>query len=98
MSKFEKSSLHHNEIMPGDGFFVSFVADTSATIGGAMFAGDTAAETALVVPADIEAKYRILNGDHRRGYEEAVKGGLKGCLAYYDKHKTALKSSWSSDQ
>jgi hypothetical protein len=81
-----------NQVLDGDGFYISFVACTRSVIG--MFDGDDGgAETALVK----NGKFYILNGDWREQYEGAVNDGFDACFAIYTTHKDTNKSSWSNE-
>lgn len=78
-----------NEVLDGDGFFVSFNANTASM--GAFFASDSGEpETALVKAG----KYLILNGDFRADYERLVPEGYDACVAFFKANETN-KSSWS---
>ena len=91
----------------GVGFYISYRGDgrspentalATYNLMGSFFGLDTAPEeTALVVPNSIP-KYRILNGDFRKEYEEACPLGLEACVAVYEKHKTSARSDWSGDE
>jgi hypothetical protein len=94
--------IHHNYILQGEGFLISFLPSTRhadldifSAIGGAMGLGTGDSETALVVP-DGNPKYRILNGDFRKEYEAVVGKGLDAAIAVYEKNKAA-RSDWSTD-
>ena len=100
MASWEK--MHHNYILRGDGFLVSFLPSTNhadldvfSAMGGIVGIGTGDSETALIVPNG-EPKYRILNGDWRKEYEAAVPLGLDAAIAVYEKNKAA-RSDWSTD-
>jgi len=90
MAKWEK--LQYNSILQGDGFHISYNADTSIAVGAA-FAADSGAgdETAICKDRD----YKILNGDFRKEYEKLVDKGYDACVKFFEKQKDA-QSTWSS--
>lgn len=90
MSKW-KSGGARNEILSGDGYYVSYNGNPGGGI--AMFAGDDGAETAL----NVGGNFYILNGDFRAEYEAAFDAGADAMLAVYAKHKAEHRSSWSED-
>ena len=83
--------LTHNEILQGDGFYVSF---NPAPFGGVgLFGSDNgSSETAL----SGDDGWMILNGDFRAEYAKAFPKGYEACKRVYEKHKAASRSSWSS--
>ena len=91
------TKLEHNEVLEGDGFYISFLPNTRNFMGfeSKLFAGDDKGqgETALVK----DGTYLILNGDYRKEYEEAVPNGYEACRAVYESHQHKA-SSWSEDQ
>ena len=94
MNKF-KCSNAGNYVLDGDGFFISYQPNP-CPMGVTFFASDNYSdETALVVPSDSKNKWRILNGDFRKEYENAIRNGLKACIEVYEAN-ISQKSSWSS--
>lgn len=90
--KFEQNPHGTNEILTGDGFFISYQANPHPF--GAMFSSDHGgSETAL----HVGGKYLILNGDHRAEYQEAATRGADACVAVYQSRRAAQRSSWSED-
>ena len=89
MTEWEKveGSPTSNEILQGEGFFVSY---TPATLAGG-FASDRGGDETAIVS---EGAYFILNGDHRRAYSKLVSKGLAICMAYFEGHQDQV-SSWS---
>ena len=88
-----------NEIIEGDGFYVSYVSHKNNYWRGvSVFESDNASdETALYKPnADLDVKWRILNGDFRKEYEKLVPKGFDACVKFFDKMKKKHKSTWSS--
>lgn len=88
-----------NEIVEGDGFYISFNPNTSKL--GISFKGDNngCCETALVVPREnkpSESDFFILNGDYRESYAELIPKGLGECLKFFDRMKANHRSSWSN--
>ena len=85
-----------NEVMNGKGFYISYNPNPCADIS--LFNSDNGSdETALVKPDDPDNKYRILNGDYRKEYEELVPQGFEACLNFYNERKSDLGSSWSTN-
>lgn len=83
-----------NEVLDGDGFYISYQPDTAAGPFGAFFSGngETLDETALVK----DGKFFILNGDWREQYAELVPNGWDACKSFFDKHADEHKSVWSN--
>lgn len=92
-----------NEILDGDGFFVSYNPNPAGgnslcTMLGKLAAvttGDGAfaiqqPETALVV----DGKFMILNGDFRQDYEGLVPQGLEACKTFFKSQDDV--SVWST--
>ncbi len=104
MSKWEKSIVG-NEVLDGDGFYISFNENKYNSVVLAPFhtalttlTGDDrfmeiSEETALCV----DRKYYILRGDFRKEYEELVPKGLNACMKFYKKNKKKYQSVWSTD-
>lgn len=93
--KFEKNPHGTNEILEGDGFFISY--NPRPWSGFSIFKSDNNSdETALVKEDDPDNKYRILNGDFRKEYKRLAPLGFKACLDFYNEIKTKHDSSWST--
>jgi hypothetical protein len=86
-----------NEIIEGNGFYVSYLPHSNSAFG--MFSGDGGgAETALVKKnGDKRPVYLVLNGDFREQYKAALAGGYDACLRVYEAHKKSSRSTWSED-
>lgn len=92
---FIKNPYGTNELLNCNNFFISYNAHPCNYMPG--FGSDGGgAETALVNHAD-RYKFRILNGDFRKEYEELAPLGWEACLDFYNKMKGEFQSSWSSD-
>lgn len=102
----EWKKLEHNDVLKGDGFYISY----NPGVGGALM--DTLGSMAALVSGDTDFMKRqeetalyderggiwyILNGDYRKEYGEAYKGGLARCLEVYEKYKADFRSVWSTD-
>lgn len=95
----------YNEYVKGDGFFVSYNPNPNLNPTNALYNALGASvgietkreETALVVPGG-KPKWRILNGDFRKEYEEAIPLGLDACIAVYEENKAQHRSDWSTDE
>ena len=88
-----------NELLNGDGFYVSFNAKPCADMAFLQSDGG-AAETALAVEnglPDGRQAWFVLNGDFRAEYVEAFPRGLAACVAVYESHRAVSRSSWSND-
>ena len=96
--EFRRNPNGENELLEGDGFFISYNPAPGAGIP--MFASDNNSdETALVKPEDPDNEYRILNGDFREGYKKLVPLGFQACLEFYEMAaEKNLGSSWSTSQ
>ena len=95
MSKWEDSGnpFTKNYILRGDGFFISFNPDPSASMLGSIFGSDDGGpETALCY----EGEYYILNGDYRDAYERLLPQGYDACKRFYDQQSAHADSSWST--
>lgn len=96
-----------NELLQGDGFFVSFrgtenrpeflglLEGLASLVSGNEDMTIPKPETALVTDEDGRRIYRILNGDFRKDYEGLVEQGLNACLTFYDS-QSDHKSDWST--
>jgi len=94
--KFEKNPGWSNEILEGDGFYISY--NPNPGMGISLFDGDDHSdETALVKEDDTENRYRILNGDYRKEYEKLAPLGFEKCLKFYNKESIDNGSSWSTN-
>lgn len=82
--KWEKVEWAGNEVLNGQGFFISYNRTP-------MSFENNNGETALVV----DGGYYILNGDHRKEYEKRIKD-LGECVKYFQEHKEDI-SFWSND-
>ena len=92
-----------NDLLKGDGFYVSYRANEAPDIFGihaiATLFGDPcgtepwAGETALYSPDGV---WMILQGDYRREYATAVPQGFAACEAVY-RANIAARSAWSTD-
>lgn len=81
-----------NSVLKAEGFYISYNPGTGMKFS--FFAGDNGVgsdETALVK----DRNFYILNGDHRKEYEELVDKGFDVCYDYF-LSKPELKSSWSN--
>lgn len=91
-----KQTGQGNELLEGDGFYVSFnpdpnqhpLADVLSNLAQ-MCSGDetfteSQAETALCIKQpNGRVKYLILNGDFRRDYEGLVEQGVEACREFF---------------
>jgi len=85
--KIWKRCANNNLVLSEDEFYISYNPMTF----------DGHEETALFSEKDNE--WRILNGDHRTAYEDAVvKGGFEACRDYYIENKKKFGSGWSTDE
>lgn len=80
-----------NEVLGGDGFFVSYNANTGSKIS--CFAGDGEGDETALVKGD---KFYILNGDFRKEYSELVEKDYGKCKKFFDSKKAKYQSSWSN--
>ena len=88
-------SLTGNQVLTGDGFYISYATGAGLAVMGIFGGDDNSDETALVVPDDAGGNdFFILNGDYRADYEKLAAEGLDACKAFYEVHKNS-KSSWS---
>lgn len=90
-----------NSVLNGGGFYISYnhrasqrheIGILAALLSGDESMMDATEETALYDGVT----WRILKGDFRSEYEAAFPD-LDKCLAVYEKHKKAHRSSWSTD-
>lgn len=103
--------VRNNEILSGDGFFISYNKDTGVDHMGGLFASmgnailgaagseeelQDGEETAIVLEEG-DRTFLILEGDYRKEYEEAFPS-LEKCMAVYEKHKAKHQSNWSTDK
>lgn len=84
-------SLSGNEILRGDGFYISYMRPGALQHIPWAASEQGQAETALCVGDE----FYILNGDFRKEYEAAFPGGLKSVLEVYEKNKDQC-SPWST--
>lgn len=95
-----------NELLRGDGFYISFRAEPSTEgvaglmngLGPILGVKDRdagGAETALYTHDD--DTWRILNGDWRAEYGAAFPDGLLAAVAVYDANREDYRSDWSTD-
>lgn len=84
-----------NELLSGEGFFISYQDFSNGFIGGVggVFGPDDgkSPETALCKGG----KFYILNGNFKEEYEKLVPEGYEACYAFY-KANIENKSSWSN--
>lgn len=96
---FTPNPVGTNELLQGDGFYLSFNAAPCAELG--FFQGDGgSAETALAIEngkPDGGTAWLILNGDYRAEYLQAFPRGVEACVAVYEAHRATRRSSWSND-
>ena len=71
-----------NQVIDGDGFYISF-NDHDLDIYGS--------ETTALVKSQME-RFFILNGDHRAHYKTLIEQGFDACLAYFDANKKDMNS------
>lgn len=102
MKKTKKSAwqdLEHNQILQGEGFYVSYNPNTGMAHAGLsdlvnMLGGDvTDGEETALYDGTV---WRILSGDFRKEYEKAFAKGLDGCLEVYKKNIES-RCNWSTD-
>jgi hypothetical protein len=83
-------------------FCISFQPDGNASgISFFFFASETdEGETAICDyrKSYNEAKYYILNGDHREAYEALINKGFNSCLDYYCQNKDLFGSSLTTGE
>ena len=82
-----------NEVLEGDGFFISY--HPTPGVGISFFESDDGSDETALVKEDSDIKYRILNGDYRKEYEELIPQGFEACLAFYEKMCVEHDSSWT---
>ena len=114
MAEWMTSPDHPNTLLHGDGFYISYNPNTSRhpdkvkaaaadLIADLLFLIDgqkrtnTEPETALMLDGR-GTPSRILVGDFRAEYEQAIGEGFAACLAVYEKHRAAHRSPWSTDE
>lgn len=108
---FERQPGARNEVLNGDGFYVSYNARTgadglSALIGlvaASMIGNDAMAEPAEETALCVDhpggrPEWLILNGDFRKDYEGIAPLGLSACLEFYRSQKDSAKSPWSTER
>jgi len=91
MQKWETKKGALNQILLGDGFYVSYNGHAQEGVLYGLFAGDRNEETALVK----DGKYFILNGDWRKHYERLFPDGWDTCFSFFKKRNKRYVSSWS---
>jgi len=101
MKKLVWEELRNNEVLRGDGFYISYNKDTGTdhlrrvltqlgnTLGANLKDGT---ETALYY----EGRFDILEGDFRKEYEEAFPQGLEACKEVFKKHEADHRSNWTT--
>ena len=82
------SGVMGNEILQGEGFFISY--NPRPVIGNGR------SETALVVKENGVTKFYILEGNWKKNYEAVYKKGLDACKTIFNNLKSRYKSSWSN--
>jgi len=93
---FKKRQGHDNELLQGEGFYISYNPSPCDNIAGSFFSSDGGgAETALAVDSEGQKVWMILNGDYRKAYQAAFPD-KEACIKVYKKH-IEHRSSWSSD-
>ena len=101
MKKLVWEELRNNEVLEGDGFYISYNKDTGTDHLGGMLTelGNTlganlkdGTETALCY----EGRFDILEGDFRKEYEEAFPQGLGACKEVFKKHEAEHRSNWTT--
>lgn len=93
--KFKANPYGTNEVLKGEGFFVSYNPNPGGDFLPFQSDGGSS-ETALVKPDDSDNKFRILNGDYRKKYEELAPQGFEACLNFYNGESVKNDSSWST--
>jgi len=83
-----------NYTLQGDGFYISYAADTSSNIFGSP---DDGPETALVKGDN----FLILRGDWRNEYEALINDcplyGYEACVAFWKSKQTTHRSKWTNE-
>lgn len=97
-SKWKPSKInHHNEVMQGAGFFVSYVNTTLSPIKAIpAFRSDSEDGIETAIKKDDRCGYLVLNGDHREGLAEVIDKGFDAVFGYYMAHRDSA-SSWSQE-
>lgn len=86
-----------NFILRGEDFRISYNPNTKTATVIDAFCGEENADGSFQETAILkDNKYYILNGDHRKEYEELLPQGFDACHNYY-LSKPELKSGWSTD-
>lgn len=86
-----------NEVVHGDGFYISYNPFTGGSILGSFFDSDDGqAETALCITNGASIRFLILNGDFRSEYRERIES-LDDCIAFFESQKDEHGSSWSEE-
>ena len=102
--QYEWQINEHNEVLVGEGFFISYNPDAGNDVEGQILAviatlmsGEVYShggeETALVIEPDT---YLILNGDFREAYEAAFPS-LEACTKVFEDN-IEHKSQWTSGE
>ena len=105
MSKPEWIKVRDNELLRGQGFYISFLPGNRPTNPwGEVLSGlanaitsepeylESLTETALVK----DHIFYILNGDFRKEYEGIIDQGFDACLAFYEFQREDHGSVWST--
>jgi len=96
----------NNEVLAGDGFYISYNPSIKANPFDSVLVGLGEAEsrvgldeTALCVEDSTNPMGRcflILNGDFRKDYEEAFPLGKEACIAVYEKYREEYRSDFTN--
>lgn len=97
MANWERmNSLTGNQILRGDGFYVSYASGSGLSVLGPLGGDGGSDETALVIKTNSGERntFLVLNGDFRAEYETRVPNGVDACIAFYNEQKAMHASSW----
>lgn len=105
MLEFKTNPNCPNEILHGEGFYISYNPRTgvgnplSEVLSGLTGFPHGLAETALCVNPDdsTNRKWYILEGDFRKEYAAVAHEGLEACMKVYQKN-ILHRSEWSTDE
>lgn len=87
--------VHNTTLDIDENNYISFLVPY-ANVLLSSFASDNPGEGETAICTRNPWKCLILNGDHRKQYEELVVKGYEACYEYYQSN-SHLKSSWSED-
>ena len=94
--------MNNNEVMMGDGFYVSYNPNTKSTplakvvdeLLSLLVGEGGGEETALYCKKD--DNFYILDGDFREGYKDLIQQGFESCKAYFNEQvKKGHRSNFS---